>query len=303
LFCKFKKILGNGDKKMNKVYKITLAAVLAVAITLTFNACGGNATFVDDTGNSSSSLYSSSSENGSSSSGGSSSSNGSSSSIASSSSGTASPYTDKGNSISSYGTIEIGGKTWMTENLNYKVAGSKCYGEGNPLYNASEVQSNCDKYGRLYGWATVMGFDASCNTSTCEEQVSEGHRGICPSGWHIPSKEDWDKLMRYVDGDEGTISPYNSSTAGKHLKATSGWNDYNGNSGNGEDTHDFSALPGGYGNSSGTFSNVGNNGYWWSSSEYDKYRAYSRSMIYNGENATSYTSDKSLLLSVRCVKD
>jgi uncharacterized protein (TIGR02145 family) len=46
----------------------------------------------------------------------------------------------------------------------------------------------------------------------------------CPKGWHLPSNAEWDKLFRFVDGDNGTESPYVSETAGKYLKAKSGWN-------------------------------------------------------------------------------
>jgi uncharacterized protein (TIGR02145 family) len=172
----------------------------------------------------------------------------------------------------------------MTENLNYKVAGSKCYGEGSSSYSSSEVQSNCNKYGRLYDWETA--------------------KTVCPFGWHLPSNTDWDKLMRYADGNTGTSSPYDSPTAGRYLKATSGWNDdYNGNSGNGTDAHGFSALAGGCGDSDGFFDYAGDRGYWWSSSEYSSGYAYYRYMDYDDEGAFYYEDAKGCLLSVRCLKD
>jgi len=105
--------------------------------------------------------------------------------------------------------------------------------------------------------------------------------------------------MRYVDGTNGPSSPYNSPTAGRYLKATSGWN----NGGNGEDKFGFSALPGGYGNSDGSFSNAGSSGYWWSASEYDSDIAYYRIMYYDYEIAYYDDNDKSYLFSVRCLQD
>jgi uncharacterized protein (TIGR02145 family) len=182
----------------------------------------------------------------------------------------------------------------MAENLDYTVAGSKCY-NNNP--------DNCDKYGQLYDWATAMNLPSSCNSSTCSGQIQSPHRGICPSGWHIPSNADWDKLYRYADGTSGTSSPYDSPTAGKHLKAQSGWNPYSGIEN--LDTYGFSALPGGGVGSDGSFYYVGKYGFWWSASEYENKSnyAYSRSMYYHVDDASRDINYKSNLFSVRCLKD
>jgi uncharacterized protein (TIGR02145 family) len=74
--------------------------------------------------------------------------------------------------------------------------------------------------------------------------------------WHLPSKDEWEILSNSADGNK---------TDGKHLKAASGWNE----NGNGQDSFGFSALPGGFGYSNGSFNYAGYNGYWWSGSEYD----------------------------------
>jgi len=188
------------------------------------------------------------------------------------------------------GTVKIGEQVWMKENLNCNVSGSKCYNNN---------ESNCATYGRLYNWETAMNLPSSCNSSSCSGQVQSKHQGICPSGWHIPSNADWDKLVRYVDGTSGTSSPYDSPTAGRYLKAKSGWN----SNGNGEDTYGFSALPGGSGLSDGGFYGVGNYGDWWSSSEDRSDGAYNRNMLYNNENVYYDYNDKDTLFSVRCLQD
>ena len=196
-----------------------------------------------------------------------------------------------GNSIiyedETYPTVDIGTQTWLAKNLNYAVEGSKCY-DNDPDY--------CVQYGRLYDWETAL--------------------TVCPSGWHLPSDDDWDKLFLYVDsqndGEGSGGSPYDSYTAGKYLKATSGWNEYCSwnedddcelKSGNGTDKYGFSALPGGYGDSGGSFNYVGDYGFWWSASENDSYGAYYRIMYYDSEYAYWLNGIKSLLFSVRCVKD
>ena len=187
-----------------------------------------------------------------------------------------------------YKTVKIGEQLWMAENLNYAAKGSKCGGTvGCELeigdsgetemayYLEDENTTNCDKYGRLYNWETAI--------------------KVCPSGWHLPSNAEWDKLFHYVDGTSGTESPYESKTAGKYLKAKSGWE----NNGNGEDKFGFAALPGGEGFTSGLFCFAGYDAYWHSSNS-DNNR-----FIGWGDERAAYTriSSKSDLLSVRCIKN
>jgi uncharacterized protein (TIGR02145 family) len=145
---------------------------------------------------------------------------------------------------------------------------SKCY-DNNPV--------NCDKYGRLYDWETAT--------------------NACLPGWHLPTEAEWLELFDFAGGRK---------IAGKKLRAASGWNenDYNGKPGNGEDAFGFSALPGGGGDSSGYFGNVGYYGGWWSASEYGSDETYGRggTTYYNDEADFSYT-DKFQLWSVRCLQD
>jgi uncharacterized protein (TIGR02145 family) len=102
--------------------------------------------------------------------------------------------------------------------------------------------------------------------------------------------------MDYVDS--------NNTTAGKKLKATSGWNSYNGASGNGTDEYGFSALPGGAGGAGVSVHDVGNGGYWWSASEErDSDFAHGRGTDYVHEYAIWLYYGKSYLLSVRCLQD
>ena len=192
-----------------------------------------------------------------------------------------------------YNTVEIGDQVWMKENLDYDVPNNTtdvCY---------NNAPSNCTAYGRLYNWATAMALDPGCNSNNCASQIqTPKHRGICPSGWHIPNDDDWSRLFDYVGG---------SSVAGKHLKAKTGWQDC-GPSGSGrsyscEDSHGFSALPGGNGRSNGSFSGVGYDGLWWSASENNSSYAYRRYMGYDGGSANMNYHFKTYLFSVRCLQD
>ena len=178
-----------------------------------------------------------------------------------------------------YKTVVIGTQTWMAENLNYNN-GSKCYGN---------ADSNCVKYGRLYDWATAMNISMTYNNSIYT--ASAKHKGVCPTGWHLPSYEEWAELANYAGG---------ISTAGTKLKTASGWN----SSGNGTDNYGFSALPGGYVSTSSSFFNVGNNGYWWSTEEASgSSSSYCWAMGYDRGTMGKSSAYKSILYSVRCLKN
>jgi uncharacterized protein (TIGR02145 family)/uncharacterized repeat protein (TIGR02543 family) len=163
-------------------------------------------------------------------------------------------------------SVTIGSQTWMAENLNYKVAdgtGSWCY---------ENSADNCAKYGRLYDWETAM--------------------TACPSGWHLPSRDEWNNLVSAV-----------GSPAGTKLKSKDGWS-----SGNGTDDFGCSALPGGYRDNDGYrfFHYAGSLGYWWtttteggSSIVYSRYMGYDRDYVYEGSNYKR----NGFWCSVRCVKN
>jgi uncharacterized protein (TIGR02145 family) len=178
-----------------------------------------------------------------------------------------------------YRTVVIGGKRWMAENLNYQPQTGKswCY-ENN--------SSNCNKYGRLYDWNTA--------------------RGVCPTGWHLPSRQEWDGLGQAVGG---VREPDNNGNidwkgAGTKLKSTGGWNDNNdGASGNGTDDYGFSALPGGRRHSNGNFELVGDYGNWWTATELGSGHAYYRGMHYSDDNVFEYNLVKDFAFYVRCVAD
>ncbi|MCL1957513.1 MAG: hypothetical protein FWF63_09340 [Fibromonadales bacterium] len=167
--------------------------------------------------------------------------------------------------------------TDFRDNKTYKIVkiGNQTWMAENLSYNAigskcyDNQESNCQKYGRLYYWETAK--------SAC--------LGL---GWHLPSHEEWETLTAFVGG---------AHIEGKVLKAKSGWN----NNGNGEDKFGFSALPGGAGNSDGSFSNVGYSGYWWTASDNIGYPYYRR-MSYDIRGADWYFN-KGYLLSVRCLRD
>ena len=155
-----------------------------------------------------------------------------------------------------YKTVMIGSQIWMAENLNYETENSFCY---------KDSAKYCAKYGRLYTWAAAMDSAGEWSSngkgcgygSTCP---STGNvQGVCPSGWHLPSKAEYDTLISSI-GEQ----------PGRALKSTSGWSgiEYaNGwfHDGNGTDDYSFSALPAGCRNKTGNFNREGYYAFFWGS--------------------------------------
>jgi uncharacterized protein (TIGR02145 family) len=199
-----------------------------------------------------------------------------------------------------YFYVEIDTQTWMAENLNYAAEGSKCGNgfQGSPL--SDEDNANCDKYGRLYDWATAMDIDTKYNSELWNGSDVK-HQGVCPSGWHLPNQAELDVLLKYAD--PSFVSDY-VNIAGTKLKTASDWNSYSSSSGNGEDAHGFSALPGGVGyNNTNVYSDVNVCGFWWGTTEaINVSYAYHLSMIFL-EYAFFSQAQKNRLESVRCVKN
>ncbi|MCQ2109047.1 MAG: fibrobacter succinogenes major paralogous domain-containing protein [Fibrobacter sp.] len=204
-----------------------------------------------------------------------------------------------------YKTVKIGTQIWMAENLNYAYTGVKynyrSYTSDSTSWCYENKASNCDKYGRLYTWSAVMDSAAQfsenagtkCGFGT-ECTPNSPHRGICPEGWHVPTNEEYSTLYTYIGG---------SSTAGSLLKSTSGWNDYNGKSGNGTDKYGFLVLPAGDRDGSGGFYNEGTYANLWSAFEDNSDYACYQSFYYYNDYALMFSTDKYGGQSLRCLRD
>jgi uncharacterized protein (TIGR02145 family) len=206
-----------------------------------------------------------------------------------------------------YKTVKIGSQVWMAENLNYDPGRG---GSGSNKYDWSwcydDNKTNCDKYGRLYSWAAAMDSAGTWSTEgkgcgflmegTCSPTYPVTVRGICPSGWHLPTKTEFETLISAVGG---------KSIAGKMLKSISGWD----SDGNGIDAYGFYALPAGRNYwASHIYREYQNSGYWaifWSATEVDRTQAIEMSLYYSSEGAgqNSFNNNKRDGYSVRCVKN
>jgi uncharacterized protein (TIGR02145 family) len=131
--------------------------------------------------------------------------------------------------------------------------------------------------------------------------------GICPSGWHIPSDEEWIELEMFLgmSESEASGSGMRGTDQGSLMKSTTGWNDYNGSSGNGTNSSGFNGLPGGDVECgfNGSFEDVGEYGYWWSASE-SKSSSWLRGLKYQNGSVDRWLYNELYdAFSARCISD
>ena len=198
-----------------------------------------------------------------------------------------------------YKTVKIGAQTWMAENLNFDP-GQGGTGEGKYDWSwcYNKEPKNCNVAGRLYTWAAAIDSVKLANDVDNPRDCGDGKKctlpdtvfGICPSGWHLPSKAEFEMMVTAVGG---------LSTAGKALKSQTGWNER----GNGTDNFGFSALPVGGWAPLYDFYLEGIGAYFWSATaDYDGYADH-LSFEYDKNDAHLDFSYKYNGSSVRCVKN
>jgi uncharacterized protein (TIGR02145 family) len=216
----------------------------------------------------------------------------------------------------SYNTVSIGTQCWMRKNLtttHYKnntaitiiAAGASgvpgwtgnTTGAYCKYYDATHTDStaNFNTYGALYNWYAV-----------------NNANGLCPSGWHVPSHNEWTTLEKAVctSSADYFLYPYDTTTTGYPASGNEGlylkeagtvhWTTNSGTIGT--NTSGFTALPGGCRHTVGSFSGVGYAGYWWTATESGA-TAWYRYLNYNYAQVTRFTHTKAYGFSVRCVKD
>jgi len=182
-----------------------------------------------------------------------------------------------------YVIVSIGNQVWMRDNLkvthyrngepilnltdnslwsNAKI-GAFCYYGNNPNMNGI--------YGALYNFYTTI----------------DG-RYLCPTGWRVPSQEEWEVLIENLGGE---------SIAGGKMKeaGTLHWNSPNKGATN---ESSFTGLPAGYRDNNGEFNEMGVYGKWWSTSNDSSYRYLS----FNDASLSKENNYKVFGTSIRCLK-
>lgn len=99
-----------------------------------------------------------------------------------------------------YSCAWIGGRSWMTENVDFGVLTPAKNAQGDnsrtERYCPGDSIPGCKTSGAYYQWAEAVGEDYDCNKyGTCAMDV-HSPRGVCPLAWHVPSKDEWQTLLK-----------------------------------------------------------------------------------------------------------
>lgn len=181
-------------------------------------------------------------------------------------------------------SVQIGDQTWTAKNLDVEN-----YRNGDPIPQVSDPQEwaklktgawcyydnnhyNNNKYGKLYNWYAV-----------------NDPRGLCPEGWHIPSKVEFEELDVCVNRRAEALID-KSKKLNYNLKET-------------QNATEFSALFAGRRSSYGSFALLGGSIIFWSSTEGSSSDACTMGLYDDNSNVSLYYYNKEYGFSVRCIKD
>lgn len=197
-----------------------------------------------------------------------------------------------------YKTVTIGTQTWMAENLNYgsRIDGSLDQTDNDYMekYCYNDIDANCTSYGGLYQWDEMMQYETTV-----------GARGVCPTGWHLPSDSEWKTLEMQLGmtqsqadltGLRGTDQ--GSQLAGNEPLWIDGILDQNGTFA----SSGFAGLPAGSRFSDGLFYDQSNYVGFWTSSESEG-NAWYRYLQNSNSSVSRYNDSKYYGFSVRCVQN
>ncbi len=196
-----------------------------------------------------------------------------------------------------YPTVQIGSQCWMAKNMNIgtMINGSTGQTNNNTLekYCYGNDVNNCDTYGGLYQWNEAMQY-----------VTTPGAQGICPSGWHIPTDDEWKTLEEEAETSTGVnwdSTGFRGTDAGGNLKET-GTNHWISPNTGATNSSGFTGLPGGYRRPSGIFKFIGNYGAYWSSTE-NGIKAWHRGLKFNSAQIRRKDDRKTFSYSVRCIRN
>jgi uncharacterized protein (TIGR02145 family) len=201
-----------------------------------------------------------------------------------------------------YEITKIGNQIWMAENLRVTK-----YADGTPIPQVTDNtewmnlgdddkafcwwENDSATYAESYG--AYYTFAAANNGNVTSDSAYSTIQGVCPDGWHVPSRGEWYELENYLGnvghaGNEGTV-----------LKSTAGWDA----DGNGTDLFGFEGTPNGLRVGGSAFSYQGTHAIYKSSSE----NGSSGTFVFYLQNTSNeifiVNEGKSSGINIRCVKN
>ena len=194
-----------------------------------------------------------------------------------------------------YDLVQIGDQCWFAENLQTKrynngdlLEGDLSNGEWSSTTSGAQAvrnndDSNLPSRGRLYNWFAVV-----------------DTRGLCPSGWHVPTDAEWMTLELHLGMPQSEVEADGSrgSNEGQALKASSS----NSPPWNGNNSTGFTAYPGGARNNGGTYYAGTTDAFIWTSTTLDGNSAWLRDLDID-THIERYGYPHSYGFSVRCLKN
>jgi uncharacterized protein (TIGR02145 family) len=201
-----------------------------------------------------------------------------------------------------YNTVQIGDQCWMKENLNIgnmvnsvntDASHSECHNNGViEKYCYQNNPAMCSTYGGLYTWDEMMQYSHNA-----------GSQGICPSGWHIQTDQEWCTLNLYLDGSvDCNTTDVTGTTVGNKLKESGTAHWYTPNAGATNESG-FTALAAGYRDPDGYFNLMPAAAFFWESYEYSTTQGVYRFLGYDGGYIGRLNYDVNTGMSVRCLKN
>lgn len=214
-----------------------------------------------------------------------------------------------------YETVTIGKQVWMAENIKatrYSDGTEIKYIEDNTewstlrtlmldkayCYYNNNANNEADLYGALYTWTAASRGEGKVVNP---EQV----QGICPTGWHLPSNDEWKELEMYLgmSQEEADAESFRGLDQGGKLKeaGTELWQSPNYGASN---SSGFTARPGGYrGKSTGEFQEISTGAYFWSATNFTDLSAIARQLYTTTSKVHFDYNSITHGFSVRCIKD
>jgi uncharacterized protein (TIGR02145 family) len=212
-----------------------------------------------------------------------------------------------------YAVTQIGSQCWMAENMRVDhfevlnnngdyVQGGEIgeYGGGGMItkrYDMSGVGYEKNTYGYLYQWGAAFNLDASPTANSYSNSIPSGIRGLCPHGWHLPSRAEFEVMLNHIGNDTRKLSDGFSWVSGSQSNLSY----------ENRDSTGFRAMPVGKKAYYPTVCSVadapGRYAFFWTSSQYSGTDGTAAYIAYNSTGMGYGNTKNNTALSVRCVRD